>query len=88
VTIQSLSTQELTETVALSLGLNRNAPKLAIAKAALRRATSVLAPATRSQVLRFARDPLEAFEISAEDLDNALEELITFGDVLEMGRLP
>ncbi len=41
-----------------------------------------------SQVLRFARDPLEAFEISAEDLDNALEELITFGDVLEMGRLP
>lgn len=56
-------------------------------KPALRRAIYWLAPASSSDVVRFAATPLESFAIERAAIEAALEEMLAYGDALEMHKL-
>ncbi|PKP85868.1 MAG: hypothetical protein CVT80_00035 [Alphaproteobacteria bacterium HGW-Alphaproteobacteria-2] len=57
-------------------------------KPALRRAAHILAPAARSDLVRFVADPLAPFGDQREAVNSALEEMIVYGDILAMRRQP
>lgn len=84
---QGLNVEQLYVVTANSLGLRSNASRQSLAKAALRRAASILAPASEKQVLRFAATPLSFLNLSEDEWEAALEGLIVYGDILELHRL-
>jgi hypothetical protein len=86
-TVQLLTPEDLVHTTAASLGFGADAPIAALIKAALRRAAFVLAPATRTVILRFATAPLAVLGVTDEAVESALEDLIVYGDILELHRL-
>src|SRR4051812_26016710 len=84
---QALNAEELYSSTANSLGLRSRVSRQSLMKAALRRATSILAPASESQVLRFAATPLAFLNLGPAEWEGALEDLIVYGDILELHRL-
>lgn len=69
---------------ALALSQSQSTPE-AIAAQALRRAVSVLAPCSRAEALRFARQPLAGLLSQSDNWFEALlDGLIAYGDVLEV----
>lgn len=62
--------------------------KSELLRSSLRRAITLLAPCSSADLVRFAADPLKLMGVLREDVEEALEELLTYGDILEMRRLP
>ncbi len=56
-------------------------------RASLRRAVAQLAPCSSADLVRFVAEPLMQLSKVREDVEEALDELLTYGDILEMARL-
>jgi hypothetical protein len=82
--MRSVTASEALACTAQSLGLAGDALIGAIIKSALRRAVFLLAPASHTDVIRFVAEPLSSLGVDRAMVDAALEDLITFGDALEM----
>lgn len=82
-----LRPSELVTVCAASLGVDPTDDVNAMLKPALRRAAYLLAPASAASICRFVSEPLGADETLNEDIEAALEELIAYGDILEMRRI-
>ncbi len=85
--MRPLKPNELLQTTGQALGLTAINCAADLLKPALRRAAFVLAPASRADLIRFVAEPLTPFGVEHELIEEALEELITYGDILEMRKL-
>ncbi len=83
-----LSSSELLSCAGQGLGVPAAAATGQLLKPALRRAAHILAPAARSDLVRFVADPLAPLGDLREAVDSALEEMIVYGDILAMRRQP
>lgn len=84
--MRALRHDQVAALVAEALGVATDASQDLI-KPALRRALFLLAPCSRADLIRFVAAPLAPFAISRESVETALEELIVYGDALEMRKL-
>lgn len=85
--MRPLKQNELLQTTGQALGLTAINSATDLLKPALRRAAFILAPASRADLIRFVAEPLTPFGVEREVIEVALEELITYGDILEMRKL-
>jgi hypothetical protein len=85
--MRPLRQNELLQTTGQALGLTAINCATDLLKPALRRAAFILAPASRADLIRFVAEPLSPFGVEREVIEEALEELITYGDILEMRKL-
>jgi len=83
--MRALTADEAVAAVATTLGAS--ADTQACIKAALRRAIFWLAPASSADITRFVAGPLEPLGIERAAVEAALEELLAYGDALEMHKL-
>lgn len=58
-----------------------------LVRPALRRAAYLLAPCSAADLVRFVADPLTPIRDLRETVEQSLEEMITYGDILEMRKL-
>lgn len=84
--MRCLSANDLLVATGGALGIAAPGDVTEMLKPALRRAVYVLAPATRSDLVRFVIEPLAAFGELREATEAALDDLIVYGDILEMRR--
>lgn len=84
--MRALRQDELVEVVARSLEV-ATTDATDLVKPALRRALFLLAPCSRADLTRFVAEPLAPLSIARETVEIALEELIVYGDALEMRKL-
>jgi hypothetical protein len=82
-----ISTGELTALMAGSFGLPATATEKELVKPALRRGAFLLAPCSSADLLAFVVEPLTMLSDIRETTEEALAELIAYGDILEMRRL-
>jgi hypothetical protein len=82
-----LTTNELLSACGTALGLGVTTDIDGILRPALRRAVYLLAPCSFAELVRFVIDPLTPFGDIREKVELALEEMITYGDILEMCKL-
>lgn len=82
-----LEPDQLVSVCAASFGVAPTNDVTAILKPALRRAAYLLAPCSANSLIRFVAEPLGADDTLRADIETALEELIAYGDVLEMRRI-
>lgn len=85
--MRALAPSELLLEIGTALAVPRSSDVTSVVKAALRRASFILAPCGRNDLLRFVASPLERLGIATETIDDALDELIVYGDLLELHRL-
>lgn len=71
-----------------SLGMSALQEPFALIKPALRRALFALAPASRADIVRYVAEPLSPFGIDRATVESALDELVVYGDALEMRKGP
>jgi hypothetical protein len=83
--VRALTTADAVSKIAEALGCSSDAS--ACIKPALRRALYLLAPASRVDVIRFVIEPLAPLGVGRSEVEAALEELIVYGDALEMRKL-
>lgn len=86
--MRSISASELLSSIAEGLGSTELNGVDELLKPALRRAAHILAPAARDDLVRFVAEPLAVFGPRQDAVDSALEEMITYGDILAMRRQP
>lgn len=86
--MRTLSPSELLSCTGQGLGIAAAAANSQLLKPALRRAAHILAPAARSDLVRFVAEPLGPLGAQREAVDTALEEMIIYGDILAMRRQP
>jgi hypothetical protein len=86
--MRTLSPSELLSWSGQGLGIADAAAPTQLLKPALRRAAHILAPVARSDLVRFVAEPLGPLGDQREAVDNALEEMIIYGDILAMRRQP
>lgn len=84
--MRALARHEAVAATAVSLGSASSDPQACI-KPALRRAVYWLAPTSRADIVRFVTTPLEPLGIERAAIEAALEEMLTYGDALEMDKL-
>lgn len=84
--MRALSASELLVATAASLGVPTATEASMLLRPALRRAAFILAPTSRADLLRFVREPLKVFGEFDSALEEALDDLIAYGDILEMHR--
>jgi hypothetical protein len=82
-----LKQNELLKTTGEALGLAAATSASELLKPALRRAAFILAPASRADLIRFVAEPLALLGVARDLVEETLEELITYGDILEMRKL-
>lgn len=85
--MRCLSATDLLMATGESLGIAAPSDVAQLLKPALRRAAYVLAPAARADLVRFVIEPLAPFGELREATEAALDDLIIYGDILEMRRL-
>jgi hypothetical protein len=85
--IRTLTPDALAAATGVALGITGDCAPIELIKPALRRAAFYLAPASRAELIRFAAEPLEALGVDRDTVEEALDELIIYGDLLEMRRL-
>lgn len=78
---------ELTALTAGSFGLPATAKVKELAKPALRRGAFLLAPCSSADLVAFVAEPLSMLADIRDAAEEALAELIAYGDILEMRRL-
>lgn len=83
--IRLLDTATILPTAYAALGSGASTADL-LAQA-LRRASALLAPASAGDLLRFVWEPLDELGIDRPTVEAALEDRISYGDILEMRRL-
>lgn len=71
-----------------SLGMSAVQEPFALIKPALRRALFALAPASRADIVRYVAEPLSPLGIDRDTVETALDDLIVYGDALEMHKSP
>ena len=79
-----LTPSDLLAVCGASLGLQVGADVEAVLRPALRRAAYLLSPCSAADLIRFVSDPLAPFGDVREKVEQALDELIVYGDILEM----
>ncbi len=84
--MQSLSLSDLLLSIGDGLGVSHPSAIGPLLKPALRRAAHILAPAARSDLLRFVAEPLAAFGDQRDTVESALDEMIVYGDIIAMRR--
>lgn len=84
--MRSLSPSDLLLSIGDGLGVSDPGAIGPLLKPALRRAAHILAPAARSDLVRFVAEPLAAFGDQRDAIENALDEMIVYGDILAMRR--
>lgn len=82
-----ISTSELRSVTARGLGLPENMSEQELLKPALRRGAFLLAPCSAADLIAFVAEPLMPLGDLRNTLEDALAELIAYGDILEMRRL-
>lgn len=82
-----IPTGELTALTASSFGLPATATEKELVKPALRRGAFLLAPCSSADLIAFVVEPLAMLGDIREITEEALSELIAYGDILEMRRL-
>ena len=85
--MRALELNEMLQMTGQALGLASIQTATDLLKPALRRATFLLAPTSRPDVIRFVAEPLASLGISCDECEDTLEELIVYGDILEMRKL-
>lgn len=85
-TVQATTTEALMDITARTLAVDVSGHE-ALLKAALRRAAFILAPSTATDIVRFVAQPLQPLGIARDQVEQALDELIVYGDVLELHSL-
>lgn len=85
--MRCLSADDVLVAAGEALGIAALSDVTQLLKPALRRAAYVLAPAARSDLVRFVVEPLAVFGELREATEAALDDLIIYGDILEMRRL-
>jgi hypothetical protein len=84
--MRSLSLADLLLSIGDGLGVSDPGAIGPLLKPALRRAAHILAPAARSDLVRFVAEPLVAFGDQRDAVESALDEMIVYGDILAMRR--
>lgn len=85
--MRCLSANDLLVATGEALGIAAASDVARLLKPALRRAAYVLAPAARADLVRFVVEPLAPFGDWRAATEAALDDLIVYGDILEMRRL-
>lgn len=85
--MRAVQQSEIVGLAGAALGLSTDCSMEALLKPALRRGCYLLAPCSSADLLRFVGDPIGRSAEVRQALERALEELITYGDLLEMRRL-
>jgi hypothetical protein len=85
--MREISATDVIRETAASLGIVGAQEITVLLKPALRRAAFVLAPASRPDLIRFVETPLAPFGHVRDAIEAALDELVTYGDLLEMNRM-
>lgn len=85
--MRCLSATDLLVATGEALGIAAASDVAQLLKPALRRAAYVLAPAARADLVRFVVEPLAPFGDLRAATEAALDDLIVYGDILEMRRL-
>jgi hypothetical protein len=84
--IRALNSDELRIAVGSAVGLTSDLTPHSIVRASLRRAAFHLAPASRSNLARFVSEAVVPLGIEYDVVDEAIDDLIVYGDLLEMPR--
>ena len=85
--IRAASLTDLMASTGEALGLTSVGDVAELVKPALRRAVFRLAPCSGPDLVRFVSEPLQPFGETKEVVEDALKEMVTYGDILEMRRL-
>lgn len=86
--MRALTSNEAVAITATSLGQPAESDLSALLKPALRRALFALAPTSRADVVRYVAEPLIPLGLDRDAVETALDELVVFGDALEMHKRP
>lgn len=86
--MRALTNTEAVAITATSLGQPAESDPSALLKPALRRALFALAPASRADVVRYVAEPLIPLGLDRDAVETALDELVVYGDALEMHKGP
>jgi len=84
--MRALGHDEVLDLVGETLGLS-DASATDLIKPALRRGLFLLAPSSRADLIQFVAAPLVPLGITRHDIEAKLDELVTYGDALEMRKL-
>lgn len=85
--IRGLTLDGLRSEVVEALGIRDAVSDETLVRAALRRAAFQLAPASRSNLVRYVAEPLAILDIDRELVEECLDEIIAYGDLFEMKKL-
>lgn len=86
--IRALNSEALRSAVGSAVGLAGDQSSHSIVRASLRRAAFYLAPASRANLARFVSEALLPLGIDPDVVDEAIDDLLAYGDLLEMPRRP
>ena len=86
--MRALTNTEAVAITATSLGQPAESDPSTLLKPALRRALFALAPASRADVVRYVAEPLIPLGLDRAAVETALDELVVYGDALEMHKGP
>lgn len=84
--MRALGHDEVLDLVGETLGLS-NASATDLIKPALRRGLFLLAPCSRADLIQFVGVPLVHLGITRDDVEAKLDDLVVYGDALEMRKL-
>jgi hypothetical protein len=86
--MRALTPAEAVAIIGESLGMSAVREPSALMKPALRRALFALAPASRADIVRYVAEPLSSLGINRDTVEAALDDLVVYGDALEMRKGP
>lgn len=84
--MRAVSAAEALNLTGDGLGCPQPSDAIQLLKPALRRAVHILAPAARGDLVRFVAESFAPFGDLREAIEAALDEMIVYGDILEMRR--
>jgi hypothetical protein len=82
-----LSNSDVLAECAKAFGLSDDQDVSSIFRPALRRAAFLLAPCSMPELARFVAEPLSSFGDQREKVEQVIQEMIAYGDILEMKRI-
>ncbi|RWP18497.1 MAG: hypothetical protein EOR01_22990 [Mesorhizobium sp.] len=85
--MRAIEPAELVALTSVALGLPPSGAMHGVLKPALRRGSYLLAPCSSADLIRFVSDPLGGTQNIRDAVELALEDLIAYGDILEMRKI-